>query len=187
MLKHEVAKIESIWTIISRLRNRDIDALAPLMRTAVQATQHECEGIVIQVWGGPIPLDMRVFETLRPNELQAIYYSQGTSKAKDVWGSWHGYGLAIDFISKQYEWFNNQAAKARWPNPKDRNNASYAWFDAVADIAKRNGLKWGGDWKYVDLPHLYWGKCAASPSQISRDIVAKTGKIESVWKLVGAA
>lgn len=187
MLKHEVAAVKSVWTRIANLRQHSADLLAPQMRTRVLAFVHECEDKYVTLDdGSEIPLDVRVFETLRTDDLQAIYFEQGTSKARTALWSWHGYGLAIDVISRQFEWFGGEAAKTRWPSAGVRNRVGHKWFTAVATIAKRHGLKWGGDWTTVDLPHLYFGTLRATPSDVARKAIARGGK-EEVWRLVGAA
>ena len=152
-------------------RTGDMGLLAPLFRSAVDAAIAECNK-------GANELDAIVYETYRSNELQTIYYTRGrtvlppsspVTYAMSSLYSWHGYGLAVDVIHRTKEW-----------------GAGEAWFRTVADIFKRHGCKWGGDWRSPDLPHFQWGLCRASPSDRARELV-RTGGVWSVWEAVGAA
>ena len=143
---------------------RTLDRLAPLFRAAIEATLAEHP-------------DAIVCETYRSNELQAPYFERGrtvkppahtVTNARTNLYSWHGYGLAVDIIHRELEW-----------------NAPTSWFAQVAETAKRNGCKWGGNWKSPDFPHLQWGRCKASPSDLARRLIAEGG-MEAVWHAVGA-
>lgn len=186
MLKHELNAVTNIWARIEELRIRSLDELAPQFRVALEQTIEDCKPHTVIVPGGCIPLDAMVFETIRTNELQKIYFSQKTTRAETADRSWHLYGLAADCISGAYEWFTGAAAKKRWPDKDVRNRIALAWFTKFGEIAKKNGLKWGGDWMRRDMPHVYWGLCRDTPSQISID-ARKRGGNEAVWKLVRAA
>lgn len=148
----------------------DLSLLAPVFRKAVEAAIEECNGPHNR-------LDAYVFETYRSSELQAMYYMRGrtvrppekpvTNAINNLY-SWHGYGLAVDVIHKTKRWSMEEA-----------------WFRQVAEIFKRHGCKWGGDWKARDLPHFQWGLCRASPSDRARELM-RTGGVRSVWEAVGA-
>jgi peptidoglycan L-alanyl-D-glutamate endopeptidase CwlK len=162
---------DAIASFHSATRTGDLALLAPLFRAAVDAAIAECNNGVNQ-------LEAIVFETYRSNELQAIYYTRGrtvrppsapvTNAMSNIY-SWHGYGLAVDVIHRTKHW-----------------NAGDAWFRKVAEIFKRHGCKWGGDWRSPDLPHFQWGLCRASPSDQARALL-RTGGVLSVWEAVGAA
>lgn len=148
----------------------DPDLLAPNFRAAVEAAIRECNS-------PPHNLDAYVYETYRSNELQAIYYARGRSvrppekpvtNAINNLFSWHGYGLAVDVIHKTKHW-----------------GVDESWFRKVAEIFKRHGCKWGGDWKAKDLPHFQWGLCRASPSDLAREMMRTRG-VRAVWEAVGA-
>lgn len=152
-------------------RTADPMLLAPLFRIAVAAAITECNNAIHQ-------LDAIVYETYRSNELQAIYYARGrtvrpppsaVTNAMSNLYSWHGYGLAVDVIHRMKEW-----------------DAGDEWFHRVAEIFKRNGCKWGGDWRNPDLPHFQWGLCRASPSDLARTLLRTEG-VRAVWDAVGAA
>lgn len=146
----------------------DLCMLAPLMRIAVELTLAECERR---------GLNAMVHETYRERATAVAYYKRGRTQrppsstvtnAPDETFSWHGYGLAVDIISRTNG----------WDKPR-------SWFAMVAEIGKVHGLKWGGDWTSPDLPHLQWGRCKASPSDEARRILRESG-LPAVWRAVGA-
>jgi peptidoglycan L-alanyl-D-glutamate endopeptidase CwlK len=147
---------------------RDPLRLAPRFRAAVAAAIEECN---------KRDLDAYVYETYRSAELQALYYERGrtvfppdtpvTNASSNLY-SWHGFGLAVDVISRKHDW-----------------NRPYEWFAAVADCFREQGCRWGGEWKKPDLPHFQWGLCKPSPSDQARTILATSGLAE-VWRVVHA-
>jgi peptidoglycan L-alanyl-D-glutamate endopeptidase CwlK len=148
--------------------HNDVAELAPLFRAAVERAIAQCA-----LRG----LDAFVYEAFRTPELQAEYFSRGRTKrppfsivtnAPDNLFSWHGYGLAVDVISRSKHW-----------------SAGAEWFAEVAEVFKANECKWGGDWKQVDLPHFQWGLCRASPSAEARRLITTQG-IMAVWRAVRA-
>jgi hypothetical protein len=148
----------------------DVDYLAPLFRAAVERAITECNDPVNN-------LSAVVYETYRSNELQEVYYARGrevippptpVTNAKTNLYSWHGYGLAVDVIHKTKGW-----------------DAGDKWFRDVAEIFKKHGCKWGGDWTSPDRPHFQWGKCKPSPSPVARELMRTRG-VEAVWEAVGA-
>jgi peptidoglycan LD-endopeptidase CwlK len=148
--------------------SRDMTLLAPKFREAVENALKDC-----QEQG----LDAYVYEAYRSQELQALYYARGrtiipptrpVTNAPSNLHSWHGYGLAVDVISRSKYW-----------------DVPSSWFEAAAECFLRAGCKWGGGWKTRDLPHFQWGKCKPSPSDAARQIIASEG-LEAVWKAVGA-
>jgi hypothetical protein len=150
------------------LVSRELDLLAPKFRAAVEAAIRECQAA---------GLDAYVYEAYRSQQLQAMYYARGrtvipptrpVTNAHSNLYSWHGYGLAVDVISRSRGW-----------------SVPYSWYAQVAEIFIRHGCKWGGHWKNVDLPHFQWGKCKPSPSELAREIIAREGVV-GVWRAVGA-
>jgi peptidoglycan LD-endopeptidase CwlK len=148
--------------------SRDMTLLAPKFRLAVTSAIYDCtsEG-----------LDAFVFEAHRSQELQALYYARGrtvkpperpVTNAPTADRSWHYFGLAVDVISREHYW-----------------NRPVEWFAAVAEVFKRHGCKWGGDWTQKDYPHHQWAACKPSPSDRAREIYAEGG-VEAVWQAVGA-
>lgn len=183
MLKTELNS-KSIWTRIEELRQNDLDLLAPKFKEAVEKALDELDGRSIRVGTVVVPLDVVVFETARTNELQQIYYSQGTTKAKTAENSWHFYGLAIDIISRYYEWFDNANARRIWPKEEDRFEAARNWFLAAGAFFEEQGCRLGAKWKHPDMPHIQWGKCRDTPDK-APEIYHEHG-LEAVWKAVGA-
>ena len=153
--------------------DRDLGKLAPKFRKAVQAALAELNARGI---------DVMVNEALRSDALQQIYFKRGVTKARTVAGSWHGYGLAVDVISRKRGW-------DVWPwRAKDGTlrGGDPAWWKPVVETFKRHGCDWGGDWQSIfDAPHFQHGKCRSSPGPQSRELFAK-GRPFDVWRLVGA-
>lgn len=148
--------------------NNDLALLAPKFRAQVMAAIAECQ---------QNGFDAFVYEGYRSPELQALYYERGrtiipptrpVTNAISNLHSWHGYGLAVDVISRQQYW-----------------NAPEDWFAAVAQIFKRHGCRWGGEWKMKDLPHFQWGQCKPSPSSEAQNLIRTQG-MEAVWRAVQA-
>lgn len=149
-------------------RVSSLSALAPKMRTAIELTLVHCQmaGLPVVIW-----------ETTRNQALQSYYYGLGWTPIANVWKSWHPYGLAADFTHAQLG-----------------SQAPDAFFTAVAAIAKRHGLAWGGDWTDAnrDRAHLYWGECPAyvpdSVVQLATidaggdQLVERTGGRRAVWE-----
>jgi peptidoglycan L-alanyl-D-glutamate endopeptidase CwlK len=123
-------------------------------------------------------MDAYVYESLRSHELAVLYYARGrtiipphqtVTNATDEKNSWHGFGLAVDCISKSKQW-----------------NQPESWFKDLSVHFARYGCKWGGDWKQKDLPHFQWGLCKPSPSSVARNLLATSG-MSSVWSAVEAS
>lgn len=169
LLKPQLNADGDVWSRIDALRIRDESVLAPNFRAALDAAVDECHrsSITVTVDAEPVvlPLDVRVFETLRTDELQRIYYAQHVTNAATARYSWHFYGLAADLISARYEWFDGVKAKAAWPDANARAAVAAKWFRAVGEIAIKHGLEWGGNWHKPDMPHVQWGKCHDSPTE----------------------
>jgi peptidoglycan L-alanyl-D-glutamate endopeptidase CwlK len=138
----------------------DLARLAPKMCAAVEAVLRDCEAA---------GLDAVVYETMRSQALQAVYFQRGASHASSVLHSWHAYGLAADIISRSKGW-----------------DVPQSWWERYGVIAKAHGLTWGGEWPTLrDYPHVQWGRCRVSPSDRARELLAEGG-VEAVWAEVGA-
>ncbi|WP_373288878.1 M15 family metallopeptidase [Paenibacillus nasutitermitis] len=102
------------------------------------------KGIVILITDG-----------LRTHSEQDALYRQGRGDSGQVvttvkgGGSYHNYGLAIDFALRTSD---NDVI---WDLEYDGNgNGKSDWMEVVA-IAKKLGFTWGGDWEdFPDYPHL---------------------------------
>jgi peptidoglycan LD-endopeptidase CwlK len=138
--------------------------LAPLFDAAIDAAVSECN-----VRGD----DAMVWETCRSQALQQWYYDHGASHAQNILRSWHGYGLAVDVISRRHGW-------DLW-GPQNTD-----WQQRVSGVFKAHGLSWGGDWKsFKDWPHFQWGKCKPTPSD-NAIVLFVEGTALAVWNAVGA-
>lgn len=129
-------------------RQREIELLAPKMRTAVESL------IALRLerfHDGRAANDddsvMLIFETLRTNKRQKFLYGQGrdyfgkiVTKAYDAAWTWHSYGMAIDII-----------------HPKKLWSAPSIWWETLALDAEYVGLYPGRRFKTIpDSPHVQW-------------------------------
>lgn len=96
-------------------------------------------------------LDVEISNTVRDNAYQAYLYTLGRSVKRRSDGSpqgivtnaktttFHGAGLAIDFYSKSTGWGDHE------------------FFVRCANVAKKYGFSWAGDWKtFVEYCHIQW-------------------------------
>lgn len=145
------------------LVDSDLSKLAPLFLAKVTAA---LKSLVAQ------GVDAYVYEATRSDELEEIYFQLGTTKAPNAKYSWHGYGLAVDVISRAKGW-------DAWNDP--------AWSFAVRNaFVNQEGCEWGGAWvSFPDTPHFQFGGMKASPSDEARALLAQGG-VEAVWQAVGA-
>jgi peptidoglycan LD-endopeptidase CwlK len=148
-------------------RDTDISRLAPLFAARVAETLSRA-----RLAG----LDPIIYEAFRSDERQRWLYGVGrthsltrdtVTNAQSALYSWHGYGLAVDVISRSKLW------------------ADESFFERLALIAKAAGLDWGGDWSTRDLPHFQFSTLRAGPSARGRALM-KSGGLLAVWKEVGA-
>ncbi|WP_325034719.1 M15 family metallopeptidase [Lentibacillus sp. Marseille-P4043] len=102
-----------------------------------------------------IGIQVVITEEVRSIKRQNELYAQGRSKRGNIvtyskgGESYHNYGLAFDYALRAPE------GNVIWDIQYDGNNNGQSdWFE-VAEIAKRLGFTWGGDWKHFkDYPHL---------------------------------
>jgi hypothetical protein len=185
MLKVDIpVKAPSIWERIDKLRINDPCRLAPGMRARVLAYMEEAKGIKLVRLEKFDPI---IFETARVDELQRIYYEQGTTNAPTAIYGWHFYELAIDVVSESKGW-----------------SVSQAWWRLNASLMRKHDIDPGLDWKKPDEPHGQFGTLKASPSDIARTLYFGTPNwrgmktfasddprhitgLMKVWKAVGAA
>ena len=100
-------------------------------------------------------IDILITDGLRDNEEQDALYRQGRTAEGQIvtnvkgGGSYHNYGLAIDFALRTKD------GQVLWDLEYDGNgNGQSDWMEVVA-IAKELGFTWGGDWEsFPDYPHL---------------------------------
>lgn len=159
--------------------SHDPALLGPRFRDAVAAALAECQ----QTTTPQGQLDAKVFEGFRSTERQAWLYAQGRTRpgkivtnARTSLTSWHGYGLAVDVVH----------ATRYWEPCGNDSKANEAWFRDVADIFKKHGCQWGGDWTKPDTPHMQWGRCTASPTSGAIAMMSGQG-VAAVWQALDAA
>jgi hypothetical protein len=147
---------------------RTLDGCAPRFASAITT-------MMARLAGG---LDERVFETLRTEDRQRFLYGFGrtyddgrgkVTNARTHLKSWHGFGLAADVVEKD---------ATPWAAP-------VTFWNTMGEAAEACGLAWGGRWSKPDLPHVYWGKCPATPTEADRTLYVTEG-IEAVWRKYGA-
>ena len=121
----------------SKRNAEEVEKLNPIVADLVEKILIEAEAQ---------GLDILITDGLRTNEEQTKLYNQGrTTKGKIVTKaragqSLHNYGLAIDIVPI----VNKSLAYG-----------DYETYRTFADIAKRYGFTWGGDWKgFKDTPHF---------------------------------
>jgi peptidoglycan LD-endopeptidase CwlK len=123
--------------------------------------------------------DPMVVESLRTDARQKFLYGFGrdyddgrgvVTHSQDADESWHGFGLAVDIISRSKQW----DAPPRF------------WADLGA-LAAALGLSWGGAWhSFKDKPHVQHGPpMRQSPSPRAARLFAEGG-YEAVWREVHA-
>ena len=141
-----------------------VNVLAPKMQTAVLAIVKEM---------ADAGHNAKVFETLRTAERQKFLHGFGrlyddgrgtVTKVADVWKGWHAYGLAVDIV---------QHDATPWDAPQ-------AFWQTLGKSAEAHGLRWGGRWKFLDLPHSQWGGAPVSPTTADAALAASQG-IAAVW------
>lgn len=155
--------------------HHDLNACAPKFKDKVISALAECQSK---------GLDAIVYEALRTDELQQLYWSKGRELQGGVWvivdadsvvtriphadHGWHFFGMAIDVISKSKEW-----------------SVTPEWRKEVSDIFKAHGLHWAGDWPHFkDLPHYQFTN-QFNPSDNDRAAYARGG-LTAVWRLNNA-
>jgi peptidoglycan L-alanyl-D-glutamate endopeptidase CwlK len=102
-----------------------------------------------------IGIDVVITDDFRSEEEQNALYRKGRGEEGAIvtqvkgGGSYHNYGLAIDFALRI------PGGDVIWDLKYDGNgNGQPDWMEVVA-IAKKLGFSWGGDWKsFPDYPHL---------------------------------
>jgi len=137
----------------------DLAVLYPPFRTKALALQARCAAL-----GCEYRLTSGVRTFAEQDTLYAIGRTTGTKGAfvtKARGGqSYHNYGVAVDFVR-----ITNSSA--------DWSRAAYS---ALGAEAKALGLEWGGNWQFIDVPHVQLPVCLG-------DLQAayKTGGIQAVW------
>lgn len=120
--------------------DRDLKKLAPGFRARVEKV------VADMTAAGFDPL---VVEAFRTDARQKFLYGFGrlyddgrgvVTNAKDASQSMHGYGLAVDIVSKSKTW-----------------SAGPKFWEALASAAEKHGCVAGLRWKMKDSPHIQMG------------------------------
>jgi hypothetical protein len=146
----------------------DLNGLAPAFRRKVDQVLRD---MVAQ------GLDPLVIEARRSDVRQAYLYGFGrtyddgrgiVTNARTASNTMHGYGLAVDIISKSKQW-----------------NAPASFWQALAVTAEKYGCAAGLRWKMKDSPHIQMGGIPVSPTE---QMIASraAGGAERVWNAIGA-
>lgn len=116
--------------------------------------------------------DIRVVQGLRTYAEQDALFAQGRTKTGDkvtnARGGFsnHNFGLAVDlcpFLNAQALWHNTST------------------FNAIGKaVHELGGLEWGGDWKFIDRPHVQLPGLTIS---LCRQFFEKGG-LELVWRKI---
>jgi peptidoglycan L-alanyl-D-glutamate endopeptidase CwlK len=115
------------------------------------------DDIVASLTGSAI---CRFAYTLRTFAEQDALFAQGRTKpgnrVTNAKGgqSYHNYGLAIDIVLILDKDKNGTFETASWDVKSDFDGDKKADWMEVVQIFKRYGFEWGGDWKFLDLPHF---------------------------------
>ena len=138
---------------------RDISLCHPRLQRIASAWIKACatEGITVAI-----------SETLRTAAEQDALYAQGRTKPGNIvtyakgssYRSQHQWGIAFDFYLKMDIDGDGKISD-------DAYNDSQGHFKRAAEIGKKLGLAWGGDWSsIVDKPHLYLPDWGSTPSKL---------------------
>lgn len=103
---------------------------------------------------------VRFVYTLRTFAEQDAIYAQGRTKPGKIVTkaragmSYHNYSLAVDICLLVDKDGNGTFETAVWDVDKDFDKDKKAdWIECV-QVFKEFGWTWGGDWKFVDMPHF---------------------------------
>ncbi len=131
-----------------------IELLHPKLRGEVKAIYSE---IAAALSGKAI---CRFTSTLRTFEEQDALYAQGRTKPGPVvtkargGQSYHNYGLAIDIVLLVDKDNDGVFEKPSWDTNGDFDVDGKSDWQEIVAIFKRHGWEWGGDWRFLDLPHF---------------------------------
>jgi hypothetical protein len=161
---------------------KDVDLLAPKFKTKIQRL------LLNLTERGHDPI---IAETMRDDERQKFLHGFGrlyddgrgvVTKASTSATTWHGFGLAVDIVSRKHGW-----------------NAPAAFWTALGEECRTLGLCWGNDWdmdgipverdpdeSFGDRPHVQWAPMRRYPSPAAKQIRDERG-LEGLWRYVEAA
>lgn len=100
-----------------------------------------------------IGIPIVVTQTLRTVQEQDKLYAQGRTvpgkKVTNARGgySYHNYGLAFDIVVLK-------DGTATWDTKADVNDDHIFDYIQIGRLGESIGLEWGGNWRFVDIPHF---------------------------------
>ena len=89
--------------------------------------------------------------------------------------SYHNYGVAADLA------FYNDKGQITWPEQGDYASL----WTRYGEVAKKQGLTWGGDWKHKDRPHIEYHPGLNSSQAANLKRANARGGLEAVWDQLG--
>jgi peptidoglycan L-alanyl-D-glutamate endopeptidase CwlK len=98
--------------------------------------------------------------TLRTFKEQDDLYALGRTKPGKIvtnakgGQSYHNYGLAFDIVLLVDRDKNGTFESASWETNVDFDGDGKADWKEIVTIVKQYGWEWGGDWKFIDMPHF---------------------------------
>lgn len=120
-------------------------------------------------------ITVEIVQGMRSHAEQDALFAQGRNKPGKVVTkarggfSMHNFGLAVDLCP-----FEN--GKPHW-------QASPAVWQQIGQEAEKLGLEWGGNWKFVDKPHVQLSAMSLAQCRA----LYKQGGLRLVWQRVSAA
>jgi peptidoglycan L-alanyl-D-glutamate endopeptidase CwlK len=131
--------------------------LAELDTTAVSAFRNFLDEL------DSVGLKYSITETRRTQLTQIVYYCQGRMELEDVNKIRSALYLPVisESENKPITWTlksNHMTGRAVDIVPLTSNDKpnwnDISTYQKIADIAKKHGIQWGGDWKERDYPHF---------------------------------
>jgi hypothetical protein len=101
-------------------------------------------------------VSFQFYETYRSRERQAYYYSLGRTIKPPNQPVTNEPEYSAHWCRVSFDVLPIIGGQPTWDAPSE------TWH-RLGDIAKHFGLAWGGDWKYVDLPHFEFPPAATAP------------------------
>lgn len=116
--------------------------------------RYMAQRLILESFAAGVPII--ITQGYRSIAYQNDLFAQGRTKPGQIvtnargGRSYHNYGLAVDFALLMPD-----GRTASWDTLRDGDNDRKADWLEVAEIGKRIGFEWGGDWpKFRDMPHF---------------------------------
>lgn len=126
-------------------------------------------------------IDMRPTDGFRSFQDQDNLYAQGRTRpgnrVTNARGgySFHNYGVAVD-----------QAMVNAQGQPHWNENGEYGQlWQRYGELGERNGLEWGGRWRFTDNPHLEYHPGLQSDQSAQLRAAHQRGGLDGAWRTMG--